>query len=116
MTQKEQVYDLFQNIIFKSMISHTNTNGFDKYIVYNDNGSLFSIGFNKKIKKYGFGRTELMLQEYQKHNVPIEIMPDFPCIYNEVMKRFDTHQSMYGEFKSIFDLLNRFSGQNGKKR
>ena len=116
MLENEQINDFFQNIIFKSKITHTVSNGFDKYIVYNDNGSLFSIGFNKTIKKYGFGRTELMLKEYKKHNLSPEKMPDFPVVYNDVIRIYETHQTMSSEFKSIFDLLNRFTGKNSEKR
>ena len=116
MTQKEQVNDLFLKILRQSKISHTFANGFDKYIVYNENGSLFSVGFNKTIKKYGIGRTDFMLKEYNKANLPTEIMPDAPYLYNEVIKRYDTYNSMAQEFQSIFDLLNRFTGKNGQKR
>lgn len=111
MIQNEQVNNLFIKILCQSEIDYTYANGFYKYIVYNDKGSLFSIGFNKNIKKYGFGRTELMLKEYKKNGLSTEIKPDFPYLYNETLKRYDIYKTMGKEFQSVFDLLNRFTGR-----
>ena len=116
MIQNEKVNDLFQEITGKSKIRHFVSNGFDKYVIYNDSGSFFSVGFNKTIKKYGLGRTELMLQEYKKRNLLIETMPDIPVVYNFVVQRYDIYKSMSREFNFLFDLINRFTGKDGPKR
>ena len=107
MTTEKDVDKLFVDILTESHIQRTSKNGFDKYIIYNDKGTLFVIGFNKKINKYGFGRTPLMLAEYRRIHLPENILPDYRVLYTRVGYAYQ----VYKEAKPLFDLVDRLSGK-----
>ncbi len=107
MTEKTNINKLFTDTLTKSDIKHVVVDGFDKYIIYNDEGTLFVVGFNKEINKYGFGRTPLMLAEYKHANIPTDILPNYQLLYAHIGRIYQ----VYKEAKPLFDLIDRFSGK-----
>lgn len=107
MTDKTNIDKLFMDILTKSDIKRVFVEGFDKYIIYNDKGTLFVVGFNQKTNKYGFGRTPLMLAEYKHANISIDILPEYPLLYARIGRIYQ----VYKEAKPLFDLVDNFSGK-----
>lgn len=116
MTQQDQVNNLFKEITLQSDIKYVFDDGFCKYIVYDSRGTLFVIGFNKETKKYGFGRTPLMLREYAKADLPTNIMPDYASLYTIVARGYRIYQTLQREFRPISDFLDMLSRLSGKGR
>ena len=111
---KNRVNNLFYRILNQSQVKYAFVNGFDKYIVCDNRGTLFVVGYNPETKKYGLGRTKLMLQEYAKEGLPVDVMPDFPLVY----KQAETSHYYY-VYKSLLDLyeseFNSFLRNCGRK-
>ena len=111
MTTKKEVEKLFFDILEKSEIKRVYVNGFDKYIIYNDFGKLFVVGFNRETGQHGFGRTPLMLQEYEKAGLPTCIFPDYKALYVHVACVHAKYKELSAKLKPIFDFVDMFCGK-----
>ena len=112
MTTKKDLEKLFSDTLTKSEIEHVYAaNGFDKYIVYNDFGKLFVVGFNSQTGKYGFGRQPLMLQEYKKAGFSTGILPDYKVLYVNVACVYSKREELKAKAKPIFDFIDFFCGK-----
>ena len=111
MTTRTKVDNLFIEVLKKSDIRHVFVNGFDKYIVYDKRGTLFVIGRNPKTNQHGFGRTPLMMKEYQRVQLPTDILPDYPVLYSQIEHIYEIYRTVTSEFQSIFDMIDTFCGK-----
>ena len=111
MTTKKEVEKLFLDTLTKSEIKRVYVNGFDKYIIYNDFGTLFVVGFNSKTGEHGFGRTPLMLQEYEKAGLSTNIFPDYGVLYVHVACVHAKYKELSEKLKPIFDFVDMFCGK-----
>ena len=112
MTTKKEVDELFLGILAKSNIKRVSDAGFDKYIIYNDCGTLFVVGFNSKTCKHGFGRTPLMLQEYQKAGLSDTVLPDYKTLYVHIACIHSKYRDLEAKIKPIFDFIDMFCGKS----
>ncbi len=94
--------DLLKLLLKKSAIKRQSVNGFDKYTVFNTDGSLFSIGFNSETNKHGFGRTQKGIKELAKYGINDSNTPDFPSIYSETKAQYQTNMVNY-LFKTMIE-------------
>jgi len=111
MSTKQKVEKLFSDTITKSEIKHVYANGFDTYIVYNDFGKLFVVGFNSQTGQHGFGRQPLMLQEYEKAGFSTAILPDYKVLYVNVACVYSKRKELAAQNKPIFDFIDFFCGR-----
>ena len=111
MTVLTDVNKLFLDVLGKSDIKRVMVNGFEKYIVYNESGTLFVVGYNQTTKQHGFGRTQLMLEQYKRAKLSTKILPDYKVLYFHLNKIYPTYKSVMNEFRPIFDMIDTFCGK-----
>ena len=108
MIQNDQVNDLFEKALTESEIKHFFICGFDKYIVYNEKGTLFVVRMNKKDEKYFLGRTKLMKEKYVRAKLSFDIMPDCEFLCNMTVRGYRMQERLDRELKKIFNVLDSF--------
>ena len=108
MTQNDKVNDLFENALAESEIKHFSICGFDKYIVYNERGTLFVFWFNKDTKKCFLGRTKLMMKKYARAKLPSDVMPDYGFVYNMTVRWYNAQKRLSRDFDRILNILDSF--------
>ena len=111
MTTQSDVDKLFLETLEKSDIKHVSVDGFDKYIVYNGMGTLFVIGFNPTTNKHGFGRTQVMLQNYKNRGIPINMVPDYKSLYNQIVRIYKIYRTVMDGFQPVFSMMDDFTNK-----
>lgn len=107
MTQNEhdKFSELFTNTLVDAHIEYATGAEGEAYVVYNDNGILFSITFLKKHNKYAFGATELFKSQYSKYGLPKEAVPDHKKVYETVAFAYKTKEIGKMAKKDIFFIF-----------
>ena len=106
MTKNEEIIsELFKKIISSYEIDEETKGGFVIYTVKNENGPIFSFGYNKKIGKYGIKRDIQMKFLYSIMNIPYHVKPtNFKEMY-DLMKSEYILQVVQNTVKSIYDMI-----------
>lgn len=111
MDAQTKIDNLFIEVLKKSDIKHAFVNGFDTYTIYNKQGTLFVIGHNPKTSQYRFDRTPLMMKEYERTQLPTNILPDHTVLYSKIERIYKIYRTVIGEFQPIFDMIDTFCGK-----
>ena len=100
--QIELIVFIFKEVINNAEIDMETKNEFEIYTAKNDDGAIFSFGYNKKTNKYGIKRFEQLRFLYKSLEIPFDIKPEnFKDIYDFIKAEYnwqivrDTVESMH---------------------
>lgn len=105
--------ELLKSLLKKCIIKQNTVDGFEKYTILDSRGSLFTVGFNKTAKKYGFGRSKIGREKLAIYGITDKNLPDYQSIYNVVKRQYQTEIVSY-LFKEMINQseINAFESQD----
>ena len=107
MIEKDKFTLLLSDILANSYITYASERNGDAYVVYNDDGVLFSITYKAFQKEYIFEGTNLLKSQYQKYGLPSDAKPNPHMIYDTVAFAYKTYEIIEKAAKDISFIYNK---------
>lgn len=98
--------DLLSKTLSTSNIKYVNSYTGEAYVVYNNDGIMFTITFRNDMNKYEFTCTNLFKSQYAKHGLASDIKLNYAEIFSTVAFAYKIEQMVIRAQKDFSTLYN----------